>query len=112
VQKITDSQSVKTTGSTEVGHDGGKLIKGHKYHILVDTLGLLLQVLVSADVSEGRAKLLLEKIETISALTEDFRGWGYDGKDFIAQSKRIISWIGKSSNASRRKVLRSCLGDG
>lgn len=46
---IADSQSVKTTEvAQEVGYDGAKLIKGHKRQILVDTLGLLLQVVVSA----------------------------------------------------------------
>jgi putative transposase len=46
---IIDSQSVKTTEVAQaVDYDGAKLVKGHKRHLLVDTLGLLLQVVVSA----------------------------------------------------------------
>ncbi len=51
-----DSQSVKTTevGGKERGYDGGKKIKGRKRHLLVDTLGLLLAVLItSAQVDDG-----------------------------------------------------------
>ncbi len=49
-----DSQSVKTGAvGGERGFDGGKLIKGRKRHVLVDTLGLILGVLVtSAQVSD------------------------------------------------------------
>jgi putative transposase len=45
-----DSQSVKTTevGGAERGFDNGKKIKGRKRHVLVDTLGLLLIVIVTA----------------------------------------------------------------
>jgi putative transposase len=44
---IIDSQSVKSTEcSDERGYDAGKKIKGRKRHILVDTMGLLLRVLV------------------------------------------------------------------
>jgi putative transposase len=45
---ILDSQSVKTTdrGGAERGFDAGKLTNGRKRHILVDTLGLLLLVIV------------------------------------------------------------------
>ncbi len=44
-----DSQSVKTTPVAGVrGFDGGKLVKGRKRHVLVDTMGLLLAVVVTA----------------------------------------------------------------
>lgn len=44
-----DSQSAKTAhGGAEVGVDGGKLVRGRKRHIVVDTLGLLLIVVVTA----------------------------------------------------------------
>ncbi len=45
-----DSQSVKTGGLLEqdIGFDGGKKIKGRKRHQLVDTLGLLMVVVVTA----------------------------------------------------------------
>jgi putative transposase len=52
-----DSQSVKTAlGGQEVGTDGGKKVRGRKRHIVVDTLGLLLGVLVTAaNVDDARA---------------------------------------------------------
>jgi putative transposase len=53
-----DSQSVKTTevGGDERGYDGGKKIKGRKRHLLVDTLGLLIVVVVTAaNLDDGAA---------------------------------------------------------
>lgn len=53
-----DSQSVKTTeiGGAERGYNGGKKINGRKRHLLVDTLGLLLAVLITgAGVDDGVA---------------------------------------------------------
>ncbi len=59
---IIDSQSVKTTeqGGPH-GYDGGKKVNGRKRHILVDTLGLLLQGVVHpANVQDREgAKLVL-----------------------------------------------------
>jgi putative transposase len=52
-----DSQSVKTAnGGAERGTDGGKKVKGRKRHILVDTLGLLIAVVVTAaNVDDAKA---------------------------------------------------------
>jgi putative transposase len=52
-----DSQSVKTAyGGQEVGTDGGKKVRGRKRHLIVDTLGLLLAVVVTAaNVDDAKA---------------------------------------------------------
>ena len=52
-----DSQSVKTDqGGEERGYDGGKKVQGRKRHLVVDSLGLLLVVAVTAaDVDDARA---------------------------------------------------------
>ena len=57
-----DSQSVKTPAGAGVhGYDAGKKVSGRKRHILVDTMGLLMAVVVTAAcVSDAAgAKLLL-----------------------------------------------------
>jgi putative transposase len=54
------SQSVKTTemGGPARGYDGGKKINGRKRHLLVDTLGLLMTiVMTSAGLDDGVAAL-------------------------------------------------------
>ncbi|MBX3061313.1 MAG: IS5 family transposase, partial [Anaerolineae bacterium] len=60
-----DSQSVKRSATPgEHGYDAGKKINGRKRHILVDTMGLLLAVVVtSAAISDpAGARLLLTRL--------------------------------------------------
>jgi len=55
---IIDSQTVKGTpeSARESGFDGGKLIKGRKRHIVVDTIGCVLIALAhAANIYDGRA---------------------------------------------------------
>ncbi len=64
---VIDSQSVKAdavVGSDSRGFDGGKLINGRKRHAVVDTLGLLLAVMVTAaDVGDrAAAQVLLAQV--------------------------------------------------
>lgn len=83
---IIDSQSVKTTElGREVGYDTAKRIKGHKRHILVDTLGLLLMVEVTAAnlTEKAGAMLLLAKINgRFPRLAKIFADGGYQGQEF------------------------------
>ena len=55
---IIDSQTVKGTpeSAKESGFDGGKLIKGRKRHIVVDTIGYPMVVVVhAANIFDGKA---------------------------------------------------------
>lgn len=63
---IIDSQSVKTTeqGGPH-GYDAGKKVNGRKRHIIVDTIGLLLAIVVHAASIQDRdgAKLVFRKLK-------------------------------------------------
>jgi len=69
------------------------LVKGRKRHILVDTLGLLLKVMVTeANVTErdGAAWLLLTIVGVFSRLQLVWADGGYRGVEFAAWIKRQI----------------------
>ena len=81
---IIDSQSVKISDCGGLsGYDGNKKIKGRKRHILVDTLGNLLDVVVSAANFNDRdgAKAVLNKVERQIAmrLLKVWADKGYQG---------------------------------
>ena len=62
---LIDSQSVKTSSMThDKGYDGGKKIQGRKRHIVIDTMGFIMAVVVhSADIQDRvGAKLVLETL--------------------------------------------------
>ncbi|MER5943554.1 transposase [Streptomyces sp. NPDC001928] len=64
---VIDSQSVKAdavVGSDSRGCDGGKLVNGRRRHVVVDTLGLLLGVIITAADTGDRsaAQVLLGQV--------------------------------------------------
>jgi putative transposase len=93
---VLDSQSVKTTETPGVrGYDAGKKIKGRKRHILVDTIGLLLIVVVHTANIQDRdgAKLVMEQVKgTFSRLQLIWADAGYSGK-LVDWTKVIFGWV-------------------
>ena len=98
-----DSQSVKTTETPGVrGYDAGKKVKGRKRHILVDTTGLLLMVVVHAANIQDRdgAKPVLEQIKgKFSRLKLIWADAGYSGK--------LVDWVNVMCGLVMEIVKRS-----
>lgn len=88
---IIDSQSVPTATMVNqaVGYDGGKKIKGRKRHVIVDTLGLVMTVLVTAASEPERAgiKQAFEKLmklkRQVARLYLVWADGGYSGQPFL-----------------------------
>lgn len=81
---VLDSQAVKTSPQGgEKGFDAGKKVKGRKRHIVTDTLGLILAVLITAasvqdrDAADSAVALAKAKVPTVEKLYVD---GGYGGQ--------------------------------
>ena len=92
-----DSQSVKTTrlGGIARGVDGGKKIKGRKRHIVTDTMGLLLAVVVhAANVhdSKGASDVISLLKGRFGRLIKIVADGGYRG-ELIGKTRTTFGWI-------------------
>jgi putative transposase len=82
---IIDAQSVKSTlvSSQDKGFDAGKKVKGIKRHIIVDTLGLILAVVIqSASVQDrdGAINVIDKLTENWKKIIKIFADSGYRGE--------------------------------
>jgi transposase len=92
---IIDAQSLRAASNipkSTTGYDGGKKVAGRKRHIIVDTLGLLLEVMVTpADVQDREAAfaLLLTLRERFRKISLVWADGGYTG-DLIGWALRRL----------------------
>ncbi|ARP73935.1 transposase [Streptomyces sp. MUSC 125] len=102
---IIDSQSVKGAASVpdaSRGYDGGKKINGRRRHVITDSIGLLLMVLVTAaDVTDRQAARVMaprlrEKFRKITLIWAD---GGYSG--------RLVTWAREKLQLTLEIVKRS-----
>ena len=95
---ILDSQSVKIADQTgERGYDAGKKINGRKRHLLVDTLGLILHVVVtpaSVQDRDGAREVLALLAHWFSRLRIVWADGGYAGS--------LVEWVWQLR--TRRKI--------
>jgi putative transposase len=91
---LIDSQSIKTAKeASQVGFDGGKKVKGHKRHMLTDTVGNMLNVVVSAaNVSDlAGGKLVIEKIlDTFPTIEKIWADGTYRGDGLVAWLRETL----------------------
>jgi len=109
---IIDAQSVKSTlvSSESKGFDAGKKVKGIKRHIIVDTLGLVLAVVVqgaSLQDRDGAMEVINKMAESWRNITKIFADGGYRGKliELIKTKFKIEMEIIKRNELHTFKIL-------
>ena len=110
---VIDSQSVKTTESGGIsGFDAGKKVKGRKRHILTDTCGFLIFILVhAADIQDrdGAVDVLAAVRTRFPWLRHVFADGGYAGDKLrsalVGMGKWAIEIIKRSDKAKGFEVL-------
>ena len=106
---ILDSQSAKTTETRgERGYDAGKKVNGRKRHILVDTLGLLIAVVITVASVQDRdgAKLVFAAGASQTPVSRNGRAYhgghggtekAQEGKNLRGLSSRVWSSLWRAS---------------
>jgi transposase len=91
---IVDSQAIRgadTVGKASRGYDAGKKVSGRKRHIVTDTLGLLLVVMVTSAAlqdRDGGTAVLSEAHRWFPRLRLVFADGGYAGR-LVEQARRL-----------------------
>jgi len=86
---IVDAQSVKaadTVGAGSRGFDAGKKVNGRKRHIVVDTMGLLLAVIITSAAVQDRhgARRVLDRLRfTMPSVALIWADGGYGGPQLL-----------------------------
>jgi putative transposase len=108
---IVDSQSAKTTETRgQRGYDAGKKVNGRKRHILVDTLGLLIAVVVTPASVQDRdgADLVFQEARGETRLELIWADGGYAGK-LVETTREMFGWkleiVKRSDNVQGFQIL-------
>lgn len=111
---IIDSQTVKGTpeSALESGFDGGKMMKGRKRHIVVDTMGCILIVVVhSANIYDGHAArlVLMALFSLLDTVKKIWADGAYSGAEFMewvkAQFDCVLEVVRKEKSAQGFQVI-------